>query len=135
MPELDLDAAYWLAGGAASAERPILGRLPVPAAPSTTNWLGAESPAEYPNDPTEVRRSLAGSSMTAQRILQASRPNELVLREASRRRRFDDPPAGQIAREEPRRARRVRSLIPILVAAVIGLLLGGFVGVTLLAPH
>ena len=131
----DVDAMDWSAAAPSSSERPILGRLPVAADSSSTNRVGAESSPEYVSDPTEVRRALAGSSMTAQRILQASRPNELVFREASKRRRFDDPPVGPIALGDPVRVRRIRSLIPILVAAVIGLVVGGFVGATLLAPH
>ena len=115
-------------------ERPILGRLPGPVGAPTTVWTGVESTTEYPVDTTEVRRAIAPHTGTAQRIVRATKPTGLYLREASSRRRFvsmePDPVIPRV-----RRRSRFRTFLKLVVAVSMGLLIIAFVWVVQGAPR
>jgi hypothetical protein len=109
-------------------ERPILGRLPGPVGEATTVRTGVGSTTEYPVDTSEVRRAIAPHTGTAQRIVRATKPTGLYLREASSRRRFasvePDPEIPQA-----RRRSRFRTVLKLVVTVSVGLLIVAFVWV------
>jgi hypothetical protein len=109
-------------------ERPILGRLPGPEGAATMVGPTIGSTNEYPVDTREVRRAIAPHTGTAQRIVKATKPTELYLREASSRRRFvsvePDPVIPRV-----RRRSRFRTFLKLVVTVSIGLLIVAFVWV------
>jgi hypothetical protein len=109
-------------------ERPILGRLPGPEGAATTVGPTIGSTTEYPVDTREVRRAIAPHAGTAQRIVRATKPSGLYLREASSRRRFvsvePDPEIPQA-----RRRSRFRTFLKLVVTVSVGLLIVAFVWV------
>ena len=139
IPSLDGGTGASSAGAGASAQRPLLGRFQGPVSTAAAARLDAASrvdanaAATYPPDVTEVRRAIAPHSGTAQRIVRASRPAELVLREAVGRRPVLDesPDPVTVDRGPANRTGLLRLLMRLLAAAVVGLILAAIVVVAM----
>ena len=132
--DFDAPAGPSRVGVQANVERAILGRLPGPVGAPTTVGTGFESTTEYPVDTTEVRRAIAPHTGTAQRIVRATTPTGLYLREASSRRRFFSVEPEPVIPPVRRRS-RFRTFLKLVVAVSMGLLIVAFVWVVQGAPR